>query len=531
VLEGTTFDLLVIGGGITGAGVARDAALRGLSVALVEREDFASGTSSRSSRLVHGGIRYLEHGHLSLVFESSRERRILLDIAPHLVRPMRFLWPTYEGARVAPWKLRAGFFLYDALSLFRNVARHQPLTANEVVTREPMIRQLGLSGGVVYYDASVDDARLTLMNALDAARAGAIVVNHAAVRKLEADAVRIEDTLTGRAFTARARVVVNATGAWSDHLRHLAGDGTGAGVRPSKGSHILVPRDRIRNDGALTITSPVDGRVMFLLPADHLTIISTTETPYDGLPEEVRATTEDITYLLRSANAYFPAAHLTRADVISAWAGIRPLAASDEANAGRASREHTVAWSTPWMLTVTGGKLTTYRAMADEVVRKVFRKLGRGAPRSLTASRVLPGGEPGSGAPGGIIPDQEAGAHLGRAYGSHWRDVWARTKDRPSLANRVVPALPYLRAELHHAVEMEMALTLADVLVRRLHLAFELRDHALSVAPRVASDIAPLLGWDPTRQKDEVERYARDVARMFGVETTRDEGSGRREEG
>ena len=519
----------MIGGGITGAGVARDAALRGLSVALVEREDFASGTSSRSSRLVHGGIRYLEHGHLSLVFESSRERRTLLEIAPHLVRPMQFLWPLYEGTGVKPWKLRAGFFLYDALALFRNVARHEPLTANDVVSREPMIRQLGLSGGFTYYDASADDARLTLMNALDAARAGAVVLNHAAVRKLDAHAVKIEDTLTGRALTARARIVVNATGAWSDHLRHLAGDGTHAGIRPSKGSHILVPRDRIRNDGALTVTSPVDGRVMFILPAGDLTIISTTETPYEGLPEDVRATTEDITYLLRSANAYFPAAHLTRADVISAWAGVRPLAASDEANAGRASREHTLAWSTPWMLTVTGGKLTTYRAMADEIVRKVFRKLGRRAPRTLTASRALPGGEPGSGAPGGIIPDPEVGRHLARAYGSHWRDVWARSKEKPSLANRVVPELPYVRAELHHAVEAEMAMTLADVLVRRIHLAFELRDHALSIAPRVASDIAPLLHWDPARQEDEVERYARDVARMFGVESGREEGGGRRE--
>ncbi|HJU90796.1 MAG TPA: glycerol-3-phosphate dehydrogenase [Gemmatimonadaceae bacterium] len=518
MLEGTSVDLLVIGGGITGAGVARDAALRGLSVALVEREDFASGTSSRSSRLVHGGIRYLEHGHLSLVFESSRERHTLLQIAPHLVRPMQFLWPTYDGARVKPWKLRAGFFLYDALALFRNVARHELLTANDVVAREPMIRQLGLSGGITYYDAAADDARLTLVNALDAASAGAIVLNHAAVRKIDPDAIKIEDMLTGRLMNARARVVVNATGAWSDHVRQLAGDGRPAGIRPTKGSHILVPRERIRNDGALTITSPVDGRVMFVLPSGEHTIISTTESPYDGLPENVRATTEDITYLLRSANAFFPAAHLTHADVISAWAGVRPLAASDEANPGRASREHTLSWSTPWMLTVTGGKLTTYRAMADEIVQKVFKKLQRRVPKSLTESRALPGGDASSGAPGGIIPDQEVGAHLVRAYGSQWRDVWGRTKERPSLANRIVPDLPYIRAELQHAVESEMAMTLADVLVRRLHIAFETRDHCLSMAHKVATSIAPLLGWDAGRQQHEVERYRDDVARMFGVE-------------
>jgi glycerol-3-phosphate dehydrogenase len=474
-LEEAELDLLVVGGGITGAGVARDAALRGLSVALVEREDFASGTSSRSSRLVHGGLRYLEHGHLALVFESSRERRILLDTASHLVRPLAFLWPTYEGARVPRWKLRAGFLLYDALSLFRNVAGHRALSPNQVVSREPAIRQLGLTGGFTYHDASTDDSRLTLATALDAAYAGAIVLNHASVRTLDEGAARIEDMLTGRSLTARARLVVNATGPWSDHVRRLAGDETAARIRASKGSHILIPRDRIRNSGALTITSPVDGRVMFILPAGEFTIISTTETPYEGLPEEVRASMDDITYLLRSANAFFPAAHLSKSDVISAWAGIRPLAASNAANAGDASREHALSWSTPWMLTVTGGKLTTYRAMAAEIVDAVAKKLNRNS-RALTARRPLPGAD--------------------------WPDD-----------------------SVSHAVTHQMAQTVADVLVRRLHVAFETRDHALSRAPEVAAEMSELLGWDAARQAEEIERYRADVTRMFGVERgKRDEG-------
>jgi glycerol-3-phosphate dehydrogenase len=374
-----------------------------------------------------------------------------------------------------------------------------------------MIRQLGLEGGFTYFDASTDDTRLTLANALDAARAGAVVLNHAAVRRLDSpDAIRVEDTLTGRSLAVRARSVVNATGAWSDHVRHLAGDHSGDRVRASKGSHILVPRERIRNEGALTITSPVDGRVMFILPAGEHSVISTTETPYDGLPEEVRASMDDITYLLRSANAFFPAAHLTPADVVSAWAGIRPLAASGETNAGRASREHALAWSTPWMLSVTGGKLTTYRAMAAEVVEAVLKRLERTAGKCVTASRVLPGG----------VRVDRAGVprHLVDLYGSVSRDVWARVQANPALGECILPGLPYIRAELHHAVEREMAMTLADVLVRRVHLAFETRDHGLSVAPDVATEIAPLLDWNDARIADEVARYRDDVAKIFAVE-------------
>src|SRR6478672_7128998 len=256
-LSDQAFDLLVIGGGITGAGVARDAALRGLRVALVERHDYASGTSSRSSRLVHGGVRYLEHGQLGLVFESSRERRTLQRIAPHLVRPLAFTWPVYRGARVPRWKLGAGLTLYDVLSLFRN-RRHERLDIDEVHRREPELRSDALIGGALYWDAATDDVRLTLATVLSAVNAGAVALNHAAVTGLLRDGERVtgatvQDMLDGRRVNVRTRVVVNATGPWSDEIERMADASAGPGVRGSKGVHVSVPRIRIGNVAAVTL--------------------------------------------------------------------------------------------------------------------------------------------------------------------------------------------------------------------------------------------------------------------------------------
>ncbi|MEJ7810630.1 MAG: glycerol-3-phosphate dehydrogenase [Gemmatimonadaceae bacterium] len=532
------FDVLVVGGGITGAGIARDAAMRGLRVALVERDDFGSGTSSRSSRLVHGGLRYLEHGHLHLVFEASRERRTLGRIAPHLVRPLAFLWPVYEKARVPKWKLRAGLLLYDTLSLFRNSGGHQALGTDRITGLEPGLRPPGLRGGARYYDAATDDARLTLATSRSAAEHGAVVANHVAVQGLTSQEGSVRgaiavDTLDGASLRIGASVVVNAAGPWSDEVTRLAAPAAAATVRGTKGVHVAVPRGRVGNHGALTVLSPIDGRVMFILPAGVHTIIGTTETEYAGAPDEVRASAADVTYLLRSANSYFPGAHLTRADVVSAWAGIRPLADRAAAHAGSASREHTIAWSMPGLLAVSGGKLTTYRAMAEEVVDMVSRALARpdgtrpARARAATDREPLPGG-----ALGGDVLDLEhetevaqtllgrrtAAEHLVCSYGSEWRDVWHRVERERALGAALAPPLSYMAAELHHAVEREMALTLADLLIRRLHVAFETRDNGRSVAPAVAAIVAPLLGWDDERIARELEDYEGEVERMFGIE-------------
>jgi len=519
-----SFDVLVIGGGITGAGVARDAAMRGLSVALVDASDFASGTSSRSSRLVHGGVRYLEHGQLGLVFEACRERRILATIAPHLVRPLQFMWPVYEKARIRLWKLRAGLFLYDALALGRNLGRHRTISTHVITALEPELRHMGMTGGALYYDAATDDIRLTLATVLSARDSGAIVLNHVSVHDLlmTSDGVcgaRAVDLRTGIDLEIRARAVVNAAGPWSDAIVRMAEPQARRAVRGTKGVHVSVPRDRVRNNGALTLLSPIDGRVMFVLPAGAFSIIGTTDTEFDGRPERVRATVADVTYLLRSANAFFPGAHLMASDVVSAWAGIRPLVASGDKDPDAASREHAITWTVPGLLSVTGGKLTTYRAMAADVMDAIARRLRVGHGRASTHTESLPGGDMASledelALARATIGAPDIAEHLVHAYGTRWRAIWQLASVDRALAERLIPELPYIAAELDWGVAHEMARTLGDLLIRRLHVAFETRDHALSVAPAVAERLAAVMSWNVD---DELQSYRREVDDLFGI--------------
>ena len=524
------FDVLVIGGGITGAGVARDAALRGLRVALVEQEDFASGTSSRSSRLIHGGVRYLEHGEFAMVFESSQERRTLLRIAPHLVRPLAFTWPVYAAARVRRWQLAAALTLYDALALFRNVKRHQRLSSAGVLALEPRVRGDGLLGGARYFDAATDDARLTLATALSARDAGAALLTHARVETMRIDGGRVtgaivRDRLGGTTLEVRARIVVNAAGPWSDGVDALAGVSVGGRVRGSKGVHIAVPRARIGNVAALTVLAPQDGRVMFVLPAGDFAIVGTTDDYELVVPEEVRASEFDVAYLLAAANHYFPEAALRRDDVVAAWAGLRPLAAgtSGGSDPSAASREHAIAQPVAGLVSVTGGKLTTYRAMAREVVDVVQRALAMPVSRATTSRRALPGGEAcdvhreielATSATG----DASVATRLVHAHGTAWRDVWALVASDATLGELVEPSRPYLLAELRYAATVEMALTLADLLIRRVPLAFETRDHGRAAAARVAPRVAEWLGWEPSAVAAAVAEYDTAVRRMFDVE-------------
>jgi len=527
------FDVLVVGGGITGCGIARDARLRGLRVALVEKDDFASGTSSRSSRLIHGGLRYLEHGFLHLVFEASGERRRLLRLAPHLVRPLEFVWPVYAGARVPQWKLSAGLTLYDALSLFRNVGTHRRLSIRQIAKREPALRHDGLVGGARYFDAATDDARLTLANAIGARDAGAIVLNHVALTELllndgKATGARVHDALTGSSIDVRARVVVNATGPWSDELRRRDPSSSTASaptaVRGSKGVHVAVARERVGNHGALTLLAPNDGRVMFILPAGRQTIVGTTDTFTDAPPDEVRASESDVAYLLDAANVFFPDAHLTRDDVVSAWAGIRPLMAGGVADAdpGDASREHAIDESAHGLVTITGGKLTTYRVMAADVVDVVMTRLRkRTTRRPPTRSIPLPGGDlayidEAVAAATRVTADPELASYLVHAYGSRWSAV-ADEIAAPGGAERL-GGLLYTTGEMRYGVRCEMARTLADLLIRRTHLAFETRDHGMQSAERVAHAVADLLGWGETEIAEQVAAYARDVTRIFSID-------------
>jgi len=492
-VSGETFDLLIIGGGINGCGVARDAAMRGLSVVLLERDDFGSGTSGRSSRLIHGGIRYLEQGQLHLVHESIRERQTLLRIAPHLVKPLAFTWPIYRGARVGKVKLSAGLLVYQLMAVGRS-RWHSSLNAAETLDREPCLRPTGLTGGAVYYDACTDDARLTVANAIAARELGAQIHNHTAVIRIVRDAGKAvgavaRSQLTGEEIELRGRVIVDATGVWHNTFDD---DSRARRVRGSKGVHIAVACERVGNRDALTLISPVDGRVMFCLPAGLQTIIGTTDTWTDESPETVHAATSDVQYLLDSANSYFPRARLTPADVVSAWAGIRPLASGLAANPSAASREHSIVTDSSGIIDVTGGKLTTYRSMAAEVVDRVQEALGQNPQPAPTAETELPGAD--------------------RA-----KEIARMQREDPKMSEVLVDGLSYTVAHLVYAVQRELAQTLSDLLIRRTHVAFETRDHGAGVAPAAAEIVSPLLHWDDATKTQRVREFNDDAARMFAI--------------
>jgi len=524
----TPVDVLVIGGGITGAGIARDAALRGFRTALVDKSDFGAGTSSHSSRLIHGGIRYLEQRAFHLVFEASRERRVLLKIAPHLVRPLAFLFPVYRGGRLPAWKLRAGMWLYDLLSVFRNVHWHRWLRAKKVRRVEPGLRDRGLIGAALYYDAQTDDARLVIATVRSAIRAGALAANYVETTALLKPDGRVRgaivrDVLTGETASIRANVVVNATGPWSDHLRLLDDPHAAPILRLTKGAHVTVPHRRLGNEHAVTLLSQIDGRVMFALPWGDLSYVGTTDTDADASPDALRVTAADVTYLLRSANAAFPDAHLTSNDVVSAWVGLRPLLREDHAHPSQVSREHRVLESPHGLISIAGGKLTTYRVMARDVVDRVAARLheldGRPLPpRAQTDRQPLPGGEAAElevlvEAARARGASETTARHLVAYYGSEAAAVLNLVdRDRP-LGEPIVAGRPEIWAEVTYGVEREMAVRLQDILIRRLHLFYEVPDQAQSVVPRVAARMKQLLGWDQTREAEELRDYFQIVER------------------
>lgn len=516
-LADETFDVLVIGGGITGAAIARDAAMRGFRTALVEKGDFAIGTSSRSTRLVHGGIRYLEYGEFRLVFDACTERRILRRIAPRLVRPLAFLYPLYAGQRPPAWKLRLGLTLYDALSLFRNVQNHRWLSPQEAAQREPLIGGRGLIGAGRYYDAQVDDARLTLTMARAAHIHGAVGVNYAPVIGLmkaggQVVGAQVVDGRTGREIEVRARVVVNATGIWADHIRALDEPTARPILRPTKGIHLLIPSDRLPAHHAVIFTSPRDGRHMFVIPWKDFALIGTTDTDYQGDLDNPTADSGDVEYLLEAVNHLFPGARITEADIVSTFAGLRPLVAAP-GHPSAVSRTHVIVESPSGLVTITGGKLTTARRMAEEVTDRVQKRL---AQRGVAARSGCRTQEPLEGAQIETVetemPDGRVARHLVETYGGDARWILGYIEENPALGEPIVPGLPYLLAEALYAVGHEMALTLGDVLIRRTHVIYDARDGGLGRARAVAEVIAPRLGWDAAEIGRQLADYAAQVA-------------------
>jgi len=518
-------DLVIVGGGITGAGAARDAALRGLSVLLLDKGDWANGTSSRSSKLVHGGLRYLESFQFGLVMEGTRERHRQMRLNPHLVEPLPFLMPVYADGPHGLGKINLGLWLYDLLSLFRTPKFHTKLKRARCVETVKPLRAEQLDGGILYYDCRTDDARLTLANVLAAERSGAVALAQArydgpiVAADGRVEGVRVHDAVLARDVVVPCAAVLHATGPWTDATGILLGDATR--LRPTKGVHIVVDRERLPLDVAVATSSIDDKRVVFAIPFGNTTYIGTTDTDYTGDLEAVYATADDVAYLLRTANHYFPGRDLTPADVRSTWAGLRPLIRSDADTAYKTSREHEIFVDPRGLLTIAGGKLTTYRAMAEEVVDRAIREVRatrklRGAPpprpsRCRTHKVPLDAAADSPQAAGASELDQV----LVRSHGS----LAARVKERiarcPEEADRVVPDLPYVMAQIAVAAEHEHAWHLEDMLVRRFQISLRARDCGLARAPDVARLMASVLGRDEAWIRAEVQAYTAHVERSL----------------
>jgi glycerol-3-phosphate dehydrogenase len=523
-LGDTSFDVLVIGGGITGAGVALDAAARGLRTALVERDDFASGTSSKSSKMVHGGLRYLQNGDIRLVYEALRERQRLRRNAPHLVRLLPFLIPLFsKDGLINPKVARAlgsAMWMYDLTGGYRIGKLHKRLKKEQAVAHMPTLPVERLAGAYLYYDAGADDARLTLALLRTAALDhGAVVANHAGVVELVHEGGRATAAVIeadGQRIEVRARSIVNAAGVWSDDVRALDEGGDPDSIRPAKGIHITVPWDKVRNDIAVVVPVPKDKRSVFVvpwLPTDdggfRLTYVGTTDTDYDGPLDDPQCTPEDVAYLLNAINLSVREP-LTEADVVGTWAGLRPLVKA--ATSGRTadlSRRHRVVRSAAGVVTVTGGKLTTYREMAEDTVDEVVANLAdlpRAARRSRTRKLRLRGARNADPRAVGLV------RHLADRFGGEAPEVQALIDADPSLGGPLVAGLPYVRAEAVYAVRHEMATTVDDVLARRTRARLQARDASAEAAPAVAELMAAELGWSSDETARQVASYVDAVA-------------------
>jgi glycerol-3-phosphate dehydrogenase len=471
------FDLLILGGGITGAGVALDAVARGLRVALIDKGDFASGTSSLSSKLIHGGLRYLEHGDFHLVYEALHERGRLLYNAPHLVHPLRFVLPFYEGARVPAWQFRIGLILYDVLAGGRNIRRSRATSLSRLRHEFPGLRAEGLRGGAEYFDAQMDDARLCLEVLRTAALHGAVIANYVEAIAFDGpNRVRVRDRRGGREFSIAAKQVLNATGPWGDAVRRLAGDEDGPLLRPTKGVH-LIAADRGLS-AAFLLLHPADGRVFFVLPWLNKTLLGTTDTACDDSPDELTVTPEDVAYLLAGFHHYFTPA-LSAEDVLGSFAGLRPLIRTRPGEPSELSREFQLHRSPSGLLTAAGGKYTTYRHMAEIITNTIVQRLGL-SRRCRTRSLRLDGApdQPwerfASAAAAALTTrchlDAETARQLVGRYGRRALEVADYLERDPTLRQRIVPGEPDVLAEFAYQREHEMALTPADFLLRRTRL-------------------------------------------------------------
>ena len=530
-LDGMAFDAVVIGGGMAGTGVARDLALRGASVALFEKGDFASGTSSKSSKLIHGGLRYLELGDFKLVRESLREKRTLERLAPHLVRPLPFLVPIYRGSKRGLIWVRIGMWLYDLLTPGKSTERSRVIRPVDVLALEPSIKAEDLKGAGYYFDdLLVYPERLCLENALSATRHSARVHNYCQVEEVMRGArgfegVRVRDLLSDQVHTVRASVIVNCAGPWVDRLRELAGvtERTPRVLRTTKGIHCLLPRI---TDRAVYVSGE-DERIIFVIPWREFSVVGTTDTDFDGDPDRLWATRDEVTYLLAAAQRALPDPRVAFDRVVYTYAGVRPLSWDAGAPAFQVSREHRVIAEGPdgRFLSVTGTKLTCFRSLAEEVGDRVMRSLGRSA-RSASARFTLDGLDEDVGkveARGWMdVSEEMAATGLGRetlqmlveSYGRGYGRILDLARKVPDGMERLCPQNPDLVAQLHHAVSEEMAVSLQDVLLRRTGIG-QSRCQGRDCAESIGTRMAELLGWSSRRLDAELGAYRQYVERSL----------------
>lgn len=487
---GRAFDILIVGGGASGVGAAVDAASRGHRVALLERSDFGKGTSSRSTKLVHGGVRYLQQGNVPLVMEALKERGLLRQNAPHLVHDLAFVVPNYAWWEAPFYGI--GMKVYDALAGRYGFGPSKNLSADETIARLPTLETDGLRGGVVYHDGQFDDARLLIDLVQTAAEQGAVVANYVSVDGLMVgddgflEGVRATDRETGESLEVAAKVVVNATGAWSDELRQVDNPKAKARIRPSQGVHVVLPKSFLPGDSAIMVPHTDDGRILFAIPWLGTVVVGTTDTPIEKVGEEPVPFDEEVDFLLEHAARYLTE-DPSRADVLSVFAGIRPLVAGvgDEDDTSKISREHTLHVSSTGLLTIAGGKWTTYRKMAEDVVDHA-ETVGGLAPRDCVTKRL------------NIHGYHEHAEQFGElaVYGSDAPEVQAALSARPGYADLVHPALSLRRGEIAWAATREMARTVDDVLARRSRSLLRNARASIEAAPAVADFLAEHLGRD-----------------------------------
>ncbi|CAB4884133.1 unannotated protein [freshwater metagenome] len=522
-LASEEFDIIVIGGGVTGAGAVLDAASRGLKVALVEARDLASGTSSRSSKLIHGGLRYLEQYDFKLVREALHERELMVStLSPHLVKPVGFLYPLHEKLKDRTY-VGAGLALYDVLRGFqRALPWHKHLSAKKIAEIAPSLRQDIVTGAIKYYDAQVDDARHTMTIIRTARRQGATIATRVEVNQLLRDGKKVVgveaiDTVSGKKIKVRAKSVVMCAGIWSDEMHANFGLTPGYGVTMSKGVHIVLPGHAVKSNTGIILKTEVS--VLFLIPWGNQWIVGTTDTPYDGDRAQPHATSADVQYILDQANKVLDP-QLKREDIIGVYAGLRPLVANTKGSATtKLSREHTTDRSAPGFVSIAGGKYTTYRVMGKDAIDLAVTDLRRLVSDSITEKLPLVGAD-------GYFAlvqqsaqiarefniDEKSVVHLLNRYGSLISEVLELIEDDKKLAKQLCEGLPYLKAEIVYAATHEGAMSVDDVISRRTRLAFEAPQAGLELVDEIASLIAPVLGWGAAEKKASIAEYRKQVS-------------------